>query len=281
MSKRFNALCFQGAFVLIKGENFLENKRFIAVILPFVLAACASCSSKNEPYESTAKDDNSTIRTETATEPVTEEELIPPVPVEASDPNAVTFDNDDISFASIINDDKQSASGSLSVEEVMGNKMLKFTDDMSVPVEGKVQKVSINAAKLLGVENLSKVRSIHLDVYADAVEEHYVSQLTGEISKVPGTICGGGGTVTAALDSEENNKWYNFSEFEGGEYNFEMSGAVHVEFKFLLADGGLCWDETMEDANFLVMRWGSENESNLYIDNIVFCDEDGNSIPLA
>ena len=37
----------------------------------------------------------------------------------------------------------------------------------------------------------------------------------------------------------------------------------------------------MEDANFLIMRWGIANESDMYIDNIVFYDEDGKSIPLA
>ena len=37
----------------------------------------------------------------------------------------------------------------------------------------------------------------------------------------------------------------------------------------------------MEDANFLIMRWGLANESDMMIDNIVFYDADGNSIPLA
>ena len=37
----------------------------------------------------------------------------------------------------------------------------------------------------------------------------------------------------------------------------------------------------MEDANFLIMRWGIANESDMYIDNIVFYDEDGNSIPVS
>lgn len=67
---------------------------------------------------------------------------------------------------------------------------------------------------------------------------------------------------------------------KAGEYNFDMSGAVHAEFKFLLSASGLCWSSEMEDANFLIMRWGSENDSNLYIDNIVFYEENGESIPL-
>lgn len=205
--------------------------------------------------------------------------LTPPPPVECSDPNAVTFDDDDLSFVSVINDDAQSAIGGLSITEIEGNKMLMFTDDLSVPLESKVQKLSVNAAAILAPENLPKVRSIEFDLYADAVSENYINQ-DGEKVKVPGTISAGGGTVTAKEGSDGEGEWYDFAEFEGGEYNCERSGAVHAQFKFLLAETGVCWSEDMDDANFLVMRWGSENDSNIYIDNIVFYDENGNSIPL-
>ena len=197
------------------------------------------------------------------------------IPVEATDPNTVTFDDGKFSFVTVINDDKQSAVGELSVVEVQGNKMLKFTDDMSVPIEEKVQKLSVNAAQLIGNENLPEVRSIEFDIYADAVADDYVNE-DGENVKAPGTICCGGGTVTA-----KNNKWVDFAEFQGGEYLLDMSGAVHGDFKFLTADSGLCWSEDMKYANFLIMRWGSENQSNLYLDNIVFYDENGKSIELA
>ncbi len=202
------------------------------------------------------------------------------IPAEASDPNAVTFDDGNFSFASVINDDSDSAHGELSVTEVMGNSMLKFTDDMTVPLDRKVQKVCINSAELIGTENLPKVRSIEFDVYADAVSDDYVNQ-DGMNVMTAGTICIGGGSVISVRDDDGNGKWYDFAEVQGGEYNLSMSGAVHGEFKFLLADTGFCWDETMDDANFLIMRWGSENQSNLYIDNIVFFDENHNSIPLV
>lgn len=202
------------------------------------------------------------------------------IPEEASDPNAVTFDDGNFSFASVINDDSDSAHGELSVTEVMGNSMLKFTDDMTVSLDRKVQKVCINSAELIGTENLPKVRSIEFDVYADAVSDDYVNQ-DGMNVMTAGTICIGGGSVISVRDDDGNGKWYDFAEVQGGEYNLSMSGAVHGEFKFLLADTGFCWDESMDDANFLIMRWGSENQSNLYIDNIVFFDENHNSIPLV
>ncbi len=258
----------------------MKYRNFIAGAMAFAIAAAASgCGEKSkESSESSSSSVNTTTAETTTEEETTEEateEKIPPEPVEASDPNAVTFDDGDFSFVSVISDDDKAAVGELSVEEVMGNKMLKFTDDNSVPLEGKVQKLSINAAQLVGLENLPKVRKIEFDLYAKATADHFVNE-DGENVFAPGWIGGGGGTVTA-----KDEKWYDFSEFSGGEYDFELSGAVHSEFKFLLADGGMCWSEDMTGANFLIMRWGLSNEADLYVDNIVFYDEDGNSIPIV
>ncbi|MDE6832727.1 MAG: hypothetical protein K2J39_00540, partial [Ruminococcus sp.] len=191
------------------------------------------------------------------------------IPVRSDDVNAVTFNNGDFSFATVINDDNASAHGTLSVENILGNNMLKFTDDMTVDIDGKVQKICINTAGLIGTEKLPEVRSIEFDVYADAVSDDYVNQ-DGINTKASGTICIGGGTVISVKNADGNGKWYDFAETQGGEYNLEMSGAVHCEFKFLLAETGYCWDKSMNDANFLIMRWGSENQSNLYIATIVY-----------
>lgn len=232
----------------------MKYRKFVAAALFFIFAVCmTACGDRSASSD---------------------EKKIPPAPAEASDPNTVTFDDGDFSFVTVVTDDKQSAVGELSVVEVQGNKMLKFTDDLSVPLEGKVQKLSISAADLLDAEALPKVAKIEFDIYADALSEAYENE-DGEIIKVPGTISCGGGTVTA-----KDEKWYDFAGFEGGEYNFEMSGPVHGEFRFLLASSGYCWSEEMKYANFLIMRWGCENDSNLYVDNIVFYDSDGNSIPL-
>lgn len=201
------------------------------------------------------------------------DKLEPPVPVEASDPNAITFDNGDFEFAAVNEDDIDSANGGLSVEEVQGNKMLKFTDDGTNSADGTVQKVKFDAAMLLNEENISKVRSIEMDVYADATAESFVNEDEKNV-KAPGWIGGGGGANVSG------DKWYDFAEWEGGEYNFEMSGAVHVVFKFLLADGGMCWDDSMDEATFQIMRWGAQNEGNFYVDNIVFFDGGGKSLPI-
>ena len=251
----------------------MNYKSFIAGAMAFALAACAAgCGDKKESDSKPDKNKETTAPTEETTAEVTTE-AEPPKPVDATDPNTVTFDDGVFDFAFSKSDDDDCAKGELSVVELMGNKMLKFTDDNTVPVEGKVQKIGISATKLLGNEGAAKVRSIEFDIYAQATADNLKTD-DAEGVRAPGWIGGGGGTVTA------QEKWYDFKEFSGGEYNFETSGNVHAVFKFLLADSGQCWSEDMEDANFLIMRWGVANESDLYIDNIVFYDEDGNSIPL-
>lgn len=259
----------------------MNFKKIQSAAAALIFVSClVSCTEKNSSDSSdTAVTTSSETEDDFQPIEITSEELVPPSPADSPDSNAVTFDDDDFSFAYIQDQDSDSAKGTLVIAEVQGNKMLKFDDDFSVPTKGKVQKIIINAAALLGTDNLSKVRSIEFDMYADAETDAYINE-DGENVKVPGTISGGGGTVTSRTDSEGKGRWYDFDEFEGGEYNFDMSGAVHAEFKFLLSASGLCWSSEMEDANFLIMRWGSENDSNLYIDNIVFYDENGESIPL-
>lgn len=262
----------------------MDNKKFIAGALVFSMLAAAYGCSDDDKSDSSAADsspvssaDNEVSKEDNTAAEETTEELVPPSPAEASDPNTVTFDDGDFSFASVVEkndaDNADVALGELSIVEVQGNKMLKFTDDETVPLDGKVQKVIINAAALIGTENLEKVRSIEFDVYAEATADNLKTDDADNV-RAPGWIGGGGGTVV------DGDKWFDFGEYSGGEYNFEMSGAVHAEFKFLLAAAGQKWTSEMEDANFLVMRWGIANQSNLLIDNIVFYDEDGNSIPL-
>lgn len=258
----------------------MEMKKMLAVFAAMTMAVAVTGCTNNEnntapetskPAETTESPTEEI--TEAPTEEPTEEELIPPSPAECDDPNALTFDDGDFSFAQPKLDDVDSAQGILSVEEVQGNKMLKFSDAGTNFADGTVQKIMFDAAKLLTPENLAKVRSIEMDVYADATSDNFKND-NGENVKAPGWIGGGGGANVA------DDVWYEFAEWEGGEYNFEMSGAAHVEMKFLLALGGQCWNETMEEATFQIMRWGAQNEGNLYIDNIVFKDEDGNSLPI-
>lgn len=195
-----------------------------------------------------------------------------PAPTECDDPNAVTFDDGDFFFATADMSGVDHADGELAIAEIKGNNMLEFVDDGTNFADGTVQKIKIDAARLLSPENLAKVRSVELDVYADATAKELVTE-NGKNVKAAGWIGGGAGANTSG------DKWYEFGDWEGGEYDFRMSGAVHLELKFLLAEKGQCWSD-MDEAALVIMRWGAQNEGNFYIDNIVFYDGNKNSLPI-
>lgn len=249
-------------------------KKYIVILLSaLLLAGCSSTPGEAVPDDAP--------HTETAAEELTEAPTEPPTnaPFPEEDANAVTFDNVGTEIAAIIADDEACADGTLSVVSVDGNNMLKFTDS-STDIDGledAVQKLRIDMTQLLAPEQMAEVYAIEFDLYAQAKADAFVND-DGENMLVPGWIGGGGGTETA------DGKWYGFADFAASdinEYTMERSDACHVTFKFLLAASGKCWDETMTEPNFLIMRWGMQNLSDMYIDNITFYDKDGASIPLT
>ena len=248
----------------------------MAFSLIAVSAGCEDNKKSNGNSENFLSEDNNPKLSYEQNEKMTDSEAVPdpPVPAEATDPNTVSFDDEDFSFASVITDDETSARGELSIAEFQGNKMLKYTDLGETFENGLIQKIRIDVKNLLSPENIEKVYCIEFDVYADAVSDKLETE-DGSFVKAPGWIGGGGGTVVA-----DEKTWYNFGEFGGEEYFYEMSGPCHVVFKFLLAASGKKWSAEMSEPNFLIMRWGLQNDSNLYIDNITFYDSEGNSLPL-
>ncbi|MBE6875438.1 MAG: hypothetical protein E7496_01725 [Ruminococcus sp.] len=238
----------------------------------FVLTGC---SQNAESSQQTAE----TSVPEEVTEAETESLPLPTnAPFPEADPNAVTFDDGNFAFVSVVQDDDTAVEGSLSVQTIDGNAMLKFTDNSTNAqnLEKAVQKIRISVGQLLRPDQLESVYRISFDLYAEAKDELFLSD-DGEYRRVPGWIGGGGGTMCA------DGNWYSFADFSASginEYDLERSDACHVEFKFLLAESGKKWDSTVEDVNFSVMRWGMQNLSDFYLDNITFYDQEGNPIPL-
>ena len=256
-------------------KNFL----LLSLMTAMLLSAAACGSGADSQAESQTPTEAATSAAE-VTEAPTEEETVPPTNAAfpEADPNAVTFDDGNCDFAAIVCDDSGSADGTLSVEEVDGNFMLKYTDTATTEenLGELVQKVSIDVTKLLTPEQYGLVNSIGFDVGAKAEADAFINE-DGDNMTVPGWVGGGGGTVTM------DDNWYGFADYsasEINEYALERSDLYHVEFKFLLASGGKKWDAAQEGVNFLIMRWGIQNLSSMYIDNITFYDADGNSIPL-
>lgn len=254
----------------------------LSVLTAMLLSVTACGGDSNSTAETEAPTTQATeAPEEVTTEAPTEAETEPPTnaPFAEADPNAVTFDDGNFDFASIVCDDDGSADGTLSVEVVDGNSMLKYTDTKTTAenLGTLVQKISIDVSKLLTPEQYAEVSSISFDILGTAEADLLVGE-TGENLKVPGWIGGGGGSVTM------DDKWYGFADYSASEINeyvLERSDAYRVNFKFLLASGGKRWDAAMEAPNFLIMRWGIQNLSNTYIDNITFYDADGNSLPLS
>ncbi len=260
--------------------------KFRKMMLPLLAAmlCMTGCGGDKKTEDSAESAAETAAATEAAaaevTEGETEEEVIPTnAAFPDSDPNAVTFADGNFSFASVVVDDDASAEGELSVVQIDNNYMLKFTDTSTNAdnLSTSVQKVKIDVTQLLTPEQIECVYSIGFDVCAEATADLYVNE-DGVNTKAPGWVGGGGGTMTA------DGKWYDFSEFSDAGSNcylLERSDFTHAEFKFLLASGGKKWDATMEEVFVQIMRWGMGNASNLYIDNITFYDEEGNSIPLT
>ena len=252
------------------------RKRMLPALLVAAAFGFSGCSSTTAPTSAT-EDPAVEVTTEATTEEITE----PPTnaPLSEGDENACTFDDVDADIAVLIVDDDTAADGTLSIAEIDGNKMLKFTDETTTAdnLADAVQKIRLDVTKLLAPEQLELVNSIEFDLYAEAKDTVYVNE-DGENVKAPGWIGGGGGTECA------DGKWYGFSDFSGSdiqEYVLERSDACHVTFKFLLAASGKCWDASMTEPYLQIMRWGMGNISDLYIDNLTFIDADGNSIPLT
>ncbi len=259
------------------------KKFWIALPLALMMLAATACGGET----ASSQDDTTSSEVESKA-PVEVTEAEPetkPEPTHAAfpeaDPNALTFDDGDFSMASIVVDDAQSCEGTLSVETIDGNAMLKFTyDPASLTADNyteMVQKVMIDVKQLLAPEQLETVYSISFDVYGETDQALFKNDL-GEMVMVPGWIGGGAGTLTA------DGKWYDFSEFSGSginEYDMSRSDACHAEGKFMLASAGKKWDATMEEVGLQIMRWGLQNVTSTYIDNITFYDEEGNSIPLT
>ncbi len=261
----------------------MKLKRVLLPLLALMLCmtGCGGEKTNEESAESVAGTSAEVEETPAeVTEGETEEEIPPTnAAFPDADPNAVTFADGNFAFASIVADDDDSAQGELSIVQIDNNYMLKFTDTSTNAdnLKTAVQKVKIDVTQLLTPDQIECVYSIGVDICAEATADLYVNE-DGENTKAPGWIGGGAGTNTA------DGKWYDFAEFSDAGttgYVLERSDFTRAEFKFILASAGKKWDASMDEVFVQIMRWGMGNASNLYIDNITFYDEEGNSIPLT
>lgn len=255
-------------------------KRLTALLMACsMLLALTSCSDK-----SSSKDEEvtTTAATTTAatTETTTEVTLPPPeIPAPVVDANAITFENGADLFtaqcmkASEFTDDE--ANCNLSVAEYNGTKQLKVeVIDKNDAGEYKVPKIVFDVDRLVGTENVSRIAKCSLDVTQVAV-----GMFTGEDGTemlVPGNLAG-------KLGSNVGKDCASWLEPSGGEYavdewDYEFV-YKHIEAEWILETKR--YVNGQEGCTLVFMRWAIPNQADVYIDNLTFYDDEGNSIPIV
>lgn len=171
--------------------------------------------------------------------------------------DVVDFEDGNYSFVSMKTDDGGDNS-TLSVVDFNGSKQLKVdvTDCANVP------KVYFDLNSMLGSDDFDKVKTIQMDVTFE--------------SKDGVTPPGWAGGAIGTQGGEAKTPNWAQTAWECGEYDKAVSDPVTIERKFLLYSERLV--NGTEGTHMILMRWGSEVDYNMYVDNIRFLDADGNAI---
>ena len=232
--------------------------------------------TQTEAEETTKPEETTEAEETTETEP---EIVEPEYPKPVVDENAITYnDSDDLYTAYCTNEadfQNDESNCNLSIAEYKGERQLKIEVlDKDNKSNYKTPKISFDVDKLVGSENLSKIKSFSADITQVAVGELTLDD--GTSRKVPGNFMGTFGSVVG----ENCDVWYeptgSSNGFATGDWDFEWT-YIHVEGKWLLKG----FVDGTEESKLVFMRWGIPNQADVYIDNLTFYDSDGKSIPIV
>lgn len=173
--------------------------------------------------------------------------------------DVVDFEDGKYSFVSMKTDDGGDPSN-LSVVDFNGSKQLKVdvTDCANVP------KVYFDLNSMINPDDFDKVKTIEMDVTFE--------------SKDGTTAPGWAGGAIGTQGGDAKTPDWGQTAWECGEYDKAVSEPVTIQRKFLLYSERLV--NGTEGTHMILMRWGSEVDYNMYVDNIRFLDPDGNAIPV-
>ncbi len=261
------------------------KRKIIAILLiNAMLASFTACSgdkgSTSDGEKESANTTAPAVTDESQTEVSETEELVEPdYPVFVVDENAITFnDSDDVFTARCVqeqNFENEESNCNISVAEYKGEKQLKIEVlDKNSTGGYKIPKIRFDVDALVGPENVGKVKSFSADITQVAVGEFVGDDGVGRL--VPGNLMGTFGSVLGP----ECNEWYEptgtSNNFAAAEWNFEWT-YHHAEGKWLLKT----FTEGTTECTLVFMRWSIPNQADVYIDNLTFYDEAGNSIPIV
>lgn len=268
-------------------------KKLLAILSAFtMLGALASCGKDTTTDSSSAAESSSapeSVASEASEEESsTEESSVPdPLPRIAGpiDANAITFEDGELYTCRQVDGGGDECDIELSVADLDGDKKLKIHALRDDPAEEYgVVKIVFNLPELLGVENVGNIGHISVDFtcLANEMWQHE----DGTESIVVGNFLGalaGNLASEKATDADGNviqNDWTTHYEFEYQEWvHPEGTWRCETDVPALLPVNGYAANDP--GTTLVIMRWGQENDVDLYIDNLTFFDKDGNSMPIV
>jgi len=195
---------------------------------------------------------------------------------EVYDGATITFDDGFLWTAECIGDkdfQDDEAECELSVEKFEGSRQLKIRV-IGTYENGdyKVPKIRFDVDKLIGTDNVSRIKSVSLDVTAAANGTFTADN--GEEILVPGNCMG----EIDANTGENCAVWTKLAGFDFSEWE-KTSVKRHITGKILLPESRYIDGET--GCTLVLMRWSIPNSADIYVDNITFYDDEGNPMPLV
>lgn len=183
----------------------------------------------------------------------------------------IDFEDGDFSFVYMNLDDGSDAS-ILSVEEYDGSKQLK----VDVQKTGKVPKVWFDLDKITDRANTLQINTIELDMTFVPKSE------TEMVGWAGGVLCAAGGFDQSNPQASQKDPAWNQTDWaceDDNAYTEGMPAKVHATKKYLLPSTK--YTETGVNPFFGIMRWASDYNYVMYVDNIVLKDKDGNALPVG
>lgn len=219
---------------------------FIAILALMILSVAIFCDDLTEPFS------------------------------DVYDGATITFEDGLIWTAESIGDNNfqdDEAECELSVEKFEGSRQLKIrVIGKNEKGDYKVPKIRFDVDKLIGTQNVSKIKSVSLDVTA-AANGTFTADNGDEIL-VPGNCMG----EINANTGENCAVWTKLAGFNFAEWE-KTSVKRHITGKILLDESRYIDGET--GCTLVLMRWSIPNSADIYIDNITFFDDEGNPLPLV
>lgn len=160
----------------------------------------------------------------------------------------------------------------LEIQELFGSKQLKI-EVLSKSDDGnyKVPKIRFDVDKLVGKNNVSRIKTVSLDVTITA-DGTFLAE-SGEELFVPGNCIG----RIYANSGEDGKMWTTLAEFGFEEWKLPYA-SKHIVGNILLPSTR--YFDGQEGCTLIFMRWPIPNRADIYIDNLTFYDDDGNPVML-